>query len=244
MMRGNMPRLPSIVALAAVLGLPPALGGCVGVVVGGMAAAAGGGYVVGQERGADGLASDFAITTDIRQALARTDPKLDAAVTVTVYEGRVLLTGQVPAPQMKLAAAQIVRANPRVRTVYDEIEVAGNDTFWDDAKDTWIGTQVRSGMVLDPDIRGVNYMIQTENGSVYLIGMARTPRELERVTDIARHVRGVKRVVSYVEVRPGAPMAAQVPVASGPPPLMPPPMPPSGLARPVAPRTPIEVEKL
>ena len=87
----------------------------------------------------------------------------------------------------------------------DEIEVAGNDTFFDDAKDAWIGTQVRSEMVLDPDIRAVNYMIQTENGSVYLIGMARTPRELQSVTDIARHVRGVKRVVSYVELRPGAP---------------------------------------
>src|SRR4051794_27617765 len=77
MARGNMARLPSIVALCAVLGLPPMLGGCVGVVVGGMAAAAGGGYVVAQERGADGLASDFAITTDIRQSLAKTDPTLD-----------------------------------------------------------------------------------------------------------------------------------------------------------------------
>ena len=107
MARENMARLPSVVALAAVLGLPLALGGCIGaVVVGGMAAAAGGGYVVGQERGADGLARDFAITTDIRQTLAKTDPKLDAAVTVTVYDGRVLLTGQVPAPEMKMAAAQ------------------------------------------------------------------------------------------------------------------------------------------
>jgi hypothetical protein len=97
-------------------------------------------------------------------------------------------------------------------------------------------------MVLDPDIRGVNYMIQTENASVYLIGTARTQRELERVADIARRVRGVKRVVSYVEVRPGAPVAARGPVASGPPPVMPPPtMSPAG---PVAPRTPIQVEKL
>jgi BON domain-containing protein len=103
---------------------------------------------------------------------------------------------------------------------------------------------VRSEMVLDPDIRAVNYMIQAENGSVYLLGTARTPRELQSVADIARHVRGVKRVVSYVEVRPGAPAGAPggmgVPVAAGPPPLS-----PSGAARPVSvPRTPIEVEKL
>ena len=124
MARGNMARLPSIVALAAVLGMPLALGGCVGaVVVGGMAAAAGGGYVAAQERGPEGLASDFAITTNIRQSLSKTDPKLDAAVTVTVYEGRVLLTGQVPTPEMKMAASQLAREQPRVRAVYDEIEV-------------------------------------------------------------------------------------------------------------------------
>jgi osmotically-inducible protein OsmY len=241
MVQGNMARIPSIVALAAVLGMPLALGGCVGaVVVGGLAAAAGGGYVVAQERGADGLASDFAITTNIRQSLAKTDPKLDAAVTVTVYDGRVLLTGQVPTPEMKMAATQLARDQPRVRAVYDEIEVTRNDTFFDHAKDSWIGTQVRSDIVFDPEIRGANYMIETENGSVYLIGAARTPQELQRVTDIARRVRGVKRVVSYVEVRPGAPSVASVPAGSGPPPLAPPP----GAAGVASPRAPIEVEKL
>ena len=236
-----MARLPSVIALVAVLGLPPLLGGCVGVVIGGIAAAAGGGYVAAQERGADGLARDFATASEIRQAFAQTDPQL-GAVTVTVYDGRVLLTGQVAAPQMKAAAFRLARENPQARVVYDEIEVAGNGTFFDDAKDSWIGTQVRSEMVLDPDIRGVNYMIETENGSVYLIGMARTPGELQRVTDIARHVRGVKRVVSYVEVRPGAPAgAAGMPIAAGPPPAM---ASPGAMPAAIVPQTPIEVEKL
>ena len=176
--------------------------------VGGMAAAAGGGYVVAQERGPEGLASDFAITTEIKQAMMKTDPNLDPAVAVTVYEGRVLLTGQVASPEMKMAASRIARETPRVRTVYDEIEVTGNDTFFDDAKDAWIGTQVRSGMVFDPDIRSVNYIVETENGSVYLLGSARSQHELEEATDIARRVRGVRRVVSYVEVRPGSPNVA------------------------------------
>lgn len=238
---GSMARLRLILTLAAVLAAPLVLGGCIAaVVVGGMAAAAGGGYVVAQERGADGLAGDFAITTNIREALGKTNPKLDPAVTVTVYDGRVLLTGQVPTPEMKTAAAQIARQQPNVRAVYDEIEVTSNDTFLDHAKDSWIGTQVRSDLVLEPDIRSTNYMIETENGSVYLIGMARTPQELQRATDIARRVRGVKRVVSYVEVRPGAPSVASVPAASGQPPLAPPP----GAAGPAAPRDSIQVEKL
>ena len=233
----------AIIGLAAVLMLPLSLGGCVGaVVVGGLAAAAGGGYVAGQERGVDGLASDFAIRTDIRKALAETDRKLDAGVTTTVYGGRVLLTGQVPTEQMKLAVGQIAGRNPHVRAVYNEIEVSPEDGAWQDTKDTWISTRIRSEMTVDADIRGVNYTIETENGSVYLMGSARSQREIELVTDIARRVPGVKRVVSYVEVRPGAPIVTGPPVAAGPPgpiPLLP------GGDRPAStPRTPIEVEKL
>lgn len=233
-----MARLHWGLGLFCAVALPLALGGCVGaVVVGGLAAAAGGGYVAGQERGVDGTASDFAIKTDIAKAFTEADPQLQADVTTTVYGGRVLLTGRVANPAMKAAAVQIAGRNPYVRTVHDEIEIASADSFWDEARDTWISTQIRSEMVADPNIRSLNYTIDTENGSVYLIGSARSQRELDRATQIARHVPGVKRVVSYVEVRSGAPVAAG---PAGMPPAMSP-----GADRPSAvPRTPIEVQKL
>ena len=46
-------------------------------------------------------------------------------------------------------------------------------------------------------------------GSVYLIGSARSPAELERTTRIARYIPGVKQVIAYVELRPGTPVAEQ-----------------------------------
>jgi hypothetical protein len=70
---------------------------------------------------------------------------------------------------------------------------------------------------------------------VFLIGSARSQNELDRATRIARYVPGVKRVVSYVELRSGAPVAA----GSMPPVAAPPPGQPSA-----APRAPVEVEKL
>jgi hypothetical protein len=63
--------------------------------------------------------------------------------------------------------------------------------------------------MLDPDIRSGNYTIDTQRGSVYLIGSARSQAELERATRIARYIPGVKRVITYVELRPGAPVAQQ-----------------------------------
>src|SRR5438309_9739452 len=50
--------------------------------------------------------------------------------------------------------------------------------------------RLRSEFMLDADIRsGGNYTIETENGSVYLIGSARSQAELDRATRIARYIR-------------------------------------------------------
>jgi osmotically-inducible protein OsmY len=236
-----MARHRLVLALAGAAMLPLGLGGCAGVlVVGGLGAAAGGGYMASQERGIDGTANDIVIKTDVQTAFLQADPQIQSGVTTTVYNGRVLLTGRVASPDQKARAVQIAGKVQHVRTVHDEIEVAAAegtwDSTWDGAKDTWIATQVRSKMVVDPDIRSVNYTIDTQNGSVYLIGSARSQRELELTTHIARHVPGVKRVVSYVELRAGTPVAAVPPGASGTSPAYNQPRP--------APRTPIEVQKL
>jgi hypothetical protein len=65
-------------------------------------------------------------------------------------------------------------------------------------------------------VRSVNYDIDTVDGSVYLIGSATTQTELDHATGLARTVPGVKRVVSYVEVRPGMPPGAGPAVAAAP----------------------------
>ena len=204
-----MARLPTGIAAALALAtLPLGLSGCVGVaVVGGMAAAGGAGYLAGQERGVNGLADDLQIKTDVEAALMKADPRFQQSVTTTVYEGRVLLTGHVPTPQMKFAAARIAGQTRGVRAVYDEVVIAPPETVWDNAKDAWITAEIRSKLMLDPTVRSVNYVIDTENGSVYVMGSARDQAELDRVTQIARYVPGVLRVVSYIDLRPGAPAA-------------------------------------
>lgn len=241
---GFMARLHSGLILSCAIALPLALGGCVGaLVVGGLAAAAGGGYAAAQERGVDGASSDFAIKTDIEKELIKADAQLQAGITTTVYGGRVLLTGRVATPELKATAAQIAGRTHDVRALYDEVEVATAESTWDDAKDAWITTRVRSEMVVDADIRSVNYTIDTANGSVYLIGSARSQAELDRATRIARYVPGVQRVVSYVEIRSGAPVAA-IPSAPGVAPGSGPPGNPGPYRPNAAPRAPIEVQKL
>ena len=204
-----MSRLHTVLFVSAVW-LPLALSGCAGaLLVGGLAAAGAGGYAAGHERGIGGAVSDLQIETDVENALASTGPGLHEGVTTTVFQGRVLLTGQVATPRMKASTVEVVSRVPGVGALYDQIEVAPPRDAWAVSKDAWITARIRSELMLDPDIRSTNYTIDAENGSVYLIGSARSQAESELATRIARYIPGVKRVVSYVELRTGTPVAQQ-----------------------------------
>jgi len=232
-----MSRLHSVLCLGFAVALPLSVGGCAGVlVVGGLAGAAGGGYAAAQERGVDGVFNDWEVQNDIQKGLMKAQPGLEEGITATVYQGRVLLTGRVATPEMKMTAEQVAGRSPGVRTLYDEIEVAPPETTWDSTRDAWITARLRSELMIDADVRSGNYTIDTTNGSVYLIGSARSPAELERATRIARYLPGVKRVVSYVDLRSGAPVAAQ--------PASPPGNAGPGTPSAAPPQAPIEVQKL
>jgi len=232
-----MSSLRSIIGGVLIVSLPVALGGCPAAIVAGLGAAGGTGYAANQERGAGGSVDDFKIKTNIQNAWLNTNPLMQRDLIVTVYEGRILLTGAAPDPQFKAQAKEVASRVPGVRAVYDEIEVTPPESTWESAKDTWITSRVRTELAFNPDVRSVNYAIETANKSVYLIGSARSQAELDIATTVARTTPDVKRVVSYVEIRPGVPVAAQPPAspqASGP-----------GSAAPAAaPATRVEVEKL
>ena len=184
--------------------------------------------------GVGGAVGDLELQSDVERAFVDAGPGLREGITTTVYQGRVMLTGRVATPDMKARAAQVAGRVAGVKALHDEVEVAPPGSAWDATKDAWITARLRSEMMLDSDVRSGNFTIDTSNGSVYLIGSARTQAELELASRIARYIPGVKRVVSYVELRSGAPVAA----GSAPAPLSikPGPSAPSG--------APIEVQKL
>lgn len=204
-------------ALLAMLALSPLLGGCAAAVVGGMAAAGGAGYEAAQERGINGTFDDMHMQAQISNALNGQY----GMVNTTVYAGQILLTGSSPSPQAKFQAEQVARqAAAGARTLYNEIQVGPNPDGMQIAKDDWITARVRSDLVFNPDVRSGNYTIETDHGSVYLLGSARSQAELDRATQAARYVPGVQRVVSYVQVRRGDPNGGPPATAqAGPPPM-------------------------
>ncbi len=188
--------LPSLALLAVMaLSLPACTSG---PVVGGVATV---GVTVAQERSAGDAVDDGVITFVINERLLNFHVDLFQAVGVEVYEGRVLLTGSVPKPDDRIEAVRIAWLADGVTEVLNEIQVTDRGGLVDYAHDTWITTQLRSKLLLDKDVRAINFNVETVNGVVYLIGIAQDQAELERVTNHARTITNVVKVVSHARLK-------------------------------------------
>ncbi len=78
-----------------------------------------------------------------------------------------------------------------------------------------ITQQVRTRLLADEAIKGVNYNVQVNSGVVYLLGIAQTEDELRRAAEHASKVKGVQKVVSYVKMRDRAGPPAPIQQAQG-----------------------------
>jgi osmotically-inducible protein OsmY len=192
-------RRPHRALLAAAAALPLALAACspAGVAVGAGATATVAGL---QERGLSGAIDDSKIRVQINHLWLQEDEVLYRKAQLQVQNGRVLLTGMMPTGEMRATAVRLAWQADGVQEVINEMQV-GEGSIGDYATDTWIATQLKADLLLDAEVTSINYSIETVNGVVYLIGIAQSEAELDRVLRHARGLANVRKVVSYVRIK-------------------------------------------
>lgn len=121
-------------------------------------------------------------------------------VDVEVAEGIVLLSGNVPTQEDKIEAARIAWSAQGIEQVGNEIYIKGKQSFVRNTKDGILEKAVRTRMTADRHVKARNFNIETHDGIVYVLGVARTSEELKRAAEIAATTRGAKQVVSYARV--------------------------------------------
>jgi osmotically-inducible protein OsmY len=123
-------------------------------------------------------------------------------VDVTVSEGRVLMTGVVRDEKSAKNAVNIAWENKDVKEVIDEIQLVEKLRIFRSSgqylKDTIITSNIQSRLLFTKNIASINYEIITVNNIVYLLGIANSNAELNKVSNIAAKAGGVNRVVSHV----------------------------------------------
>jgi len=120
-------------------------------------------------------------------------------VNATSYNRTLLLTGEVAADTDKVAVEQAVAKIEGLRTVVNELVVAGSSSLAARSNDAILTSKVKASFIDAKDVFANAIKVVTERSTVYLMGRV-TEREANRASDIARGVGGVQKVVRVFEV--------------------------------------------
>lgn len=167
----------------------------------GLAAGAGAtlGIAAAKEGGVTSAASDLRIKAMISEKWFSYDVDTFRKLSMTVDQGRVLITGVVQNPDHRVEAVRLAWQVDGVKQVINEIRVADSEGVSGFVRDTWITTRLRTALTFEKNVQSINYSIDTVAGTVYLMGVARNQQELDSVIAIARTIPNVKQVISYVK---------------------------------------------
>jgi len=193
--RPALPPLLSLACLALVVAGSPLVAGCAAVVLGATAGA--GALVAMDRRSASVSASDQAIESKVTKDAANRWPS-GVHLNVTSYDGKVLLTGEVPTAAIRDEIGQLATSTAYVRGVNNELVVGAETEFGARTQDTYITTKVKARLIEAGRFDANNVKVVTERRIVYLLGLV-SREEGNAAAEIAASTTDVVRVIKLFE---------------------------------------------
>ena len=153
------------------------------------------------DRSLGSVVDDATIKLNIAAKFISSSDNLFVDVSTSVLEGRVLLTGLVDNQEIRIEAVRKVWEVEGVQEVVNEIQIGNRSSLKEYAKDVWITAQVRGLAAKTVGLRSVAYNFETIQGTVYIVGITSRPKQLEKIIEVAKTVKGVVEIVNYVIVK-------------------------------------------
>ncbi len=186
--------------ILVIAGLAFLLQGCIaGVFVAG--GAAGTSAIAGDSRSLQTINDDNNITYQAERMIESTPALVNQThIVVATYNHVVLLAGQAPTQELRDQAVQLVRTLPNVKIdrIFNEITLAQPTGAMRRSKDAAVTTNIRTRMLTTTNLKSNQFKIITENGTVFLMGLA-TREQADIAVAVIRNSTGVHRVVRLVQ---------------------------------------------
>jgi osmotically-inducible protein OsmY len=171
------------------------LTGCFPLIAGGVA---GGAMVIADRRNPGTQAIDRGIQLEAESFLIKKYGD-NVHINVTVFNRRVLLTGETRTEDLKSDITRQIRAMKNVTDVFNELTPAPLSSLTARANDSFITTRIKSTFIVTEGVPSNSMRVVTESSKVYLMGIA-TEAEANRAVDIARSIPGVKQVTKLFDL--------------------------------------------
>ena len=150
----------------------------------------------------DDNALEFVIEREIK---ASDEGFKGAHLVTTVYDGLVLLLGEVPSAALKEKATEVTESLYKVDPdkVYNYLTVGGPISLLARTNDSYLSGKVKTRLLTARDVPASKVKVVTENGVVYLLGKI-TPSDAELVVAETRKTFGVQKIVKVFDYLPDA----------------------------------------
>lgn len=148
--------------------------------------------------------TDMGITTKVKAKLAADDVVKASQIEVETRNGVVTLTGNVDSEGAKNRALELARDTKGAVNVVDMIAARGTSgsgdapeperTVGETVDDAGITISVKSRLLDDPQVKGLQIDVDTRDGVVFLTGSVGSDAERQKAIQLARDAKGVRDV--------------------------------------------------
>lgn len=143
--------------------------------------------------------NDSSLGTIADVNIGKASKSLDSSHLVpVVYNGDILLVGQVPTAADKVQAGSVVKNIKGIKKVFNELEVSPNTTYLTRSSDAWLTSKIKTKMIATSELPSGKIKIVTENGVVYLMGLV-THATAEKAVSVAKDTDGVQKIVTVFD---------------------------------------------
>ena len=126
------------------------------------------------------------------------DKKYFLSIKLKVLDGRIFITGKVDNPEEKLKLTKLAWETQGVRSVRNDVKTKEKFNFKQSAKDLLITSQLRTALVLNKEIKAMNYQIDTYKKKIYIYGIAMNLDERNLVLTEAKEILDVENVIASI----------------------------------------------
>lgn len=173
-----------------------ALSGCVPILIGGAVGTTA--FVSTDRRTTGAQMADEVMEKRIHYEISQAIPN-NLHLTVTSYNRRILLTGEVGSENDKFTAQRIAQNSLEVSSVVNELMVGPVASVSQRMSDSTLASKVRTQLVTTSGVSLNQMKVTVDRGIVYLMGLV-TQEEAQKAADIASRVSGVKSVVTVFDI--------------------------------------------
>ena len=141
---------------------------------------------------------DSIMQKNLQARLTLTEKKYFIQISVKVLDGRIFLGGKVDGPEEKLKITKLAWETKGARSVKNNIAIREKFSFKNTAKDILISSQLRTALILNKNVKAVNFNIDTVNQKTYIFGIAHTDDEKKEIIQEAKQIVDLKKLVTSI----------------------------------------------